>query len=143
MITVSCRFATSFKNMRIPQPIIAICALPQPVTVLRYGSADALDVPYIRCLNGRVPEAFEVWALAKDGAREVHPYARFKLRSDFREDTFQTLFFNARRFQIPFLGCRALNMSVEFLDVVRVTYHLRSRVHYTPNIFSLQGCQSY
>ena len=75
--------------MRIPQPIIHVRAPPQPVTVLWSGSADALEVPYIHCLNGWMPEAFEVWALAEDGVREVHPYARVKLQSEFREDTFK------------------------------------------------------
>ena len=79
MIKLSYRFAHSFKMMRIPQPIIPVCAPPQPVTVLWYGSADALEVPYIRCLNGRVSEAFEVWALAEDRVIDVHPYARVKL----------------------------------------------------------------
>ena len=67
MITVSYRFAHSFKIMRIPQPIIPFRASSQPVTVLRYGSGDEIEVPYIRCLNGRVPECYELWALAEDG----------------------------------------------------------------------------
>ena len=71
MITVSCHFAHSFKIMRIPQPIIHVRAPPQPVTVLWSGSAAVIEVPYIRCLNGQVPEAFELWALADDGVREV------------------------------------------------------------------------
>ena len=79
MITVSYRFAHSLKIMRIPQTIIPVRAPPQTVTVLRPGSADALKVPYIRCLNGQVPEEFEVWDLAEDGVREVFPYARVKL----------------------------------------------------------------
>ena len=33
------------------------------------------------------------------------------------------------------MGRRALNASVGFLDVVCVTYHVASRVDYTPNIF--------
>ena len=135
MITVSCRFAHGFKIMRIPQPIIPFHAHPQPVTVLRSVSTDAIKVPYICCLNGRVPEAFELWALADDGVREVRPYARVKLRSEFREDTLQTFFCTALQFQIPFLGRRALNNSVEFLDVVCTTHHVGSRVDYTPNIF--------
>ena len=120
--------------MCIPQPIIPVHTPPQPVTGIRSGSADALKVLYIRCLNGQVPKAFEVWALAEYGVREVHPYTRVKFLSEFRKDTFQTLLFNARRFQIPFLGRRALNMSVEFPDVVRVTQHVGSCVEYTPNI---------
>ena len=82
-----------------------------------------------------MPEAFELWDFADDGVHEVHPYARVKLHSEFREDTFQTFFFNARKFQITFLVCRALNDSVEFLDVVRTTQHVGSCVDYTPNIF--------
>ena len=135
MITVSFRFARSFKIMCIPQPIIPVCAPPQLVTVLRSGSADLIEVPYIRCLNRRVPEDFELWALANDGVCEVHPCARVKLRSKFREDTFQTFFFNSRRFQILFLVCRALKASVEFLDVVCVTQHVGNPVDYNPNIF--------
>ena len=50
-------------------------------------------------------------------------------------DTFQSFFFNAQKFQIPFLGRRALNASVEFIDVIRVTQHIGSRVFYTQNIF--------
>ena len=99
------------------------------------GRDDVIYVAYICCLHGRVPEAFEVWDLAEDRVRKVHPYTRVKLLSDFREDNFQTFFFNARRFQIPFLVRRALNMSVEFIDVVPVTQHVGSRVKYTPNIF--------
>ena len=135
MITVSFRFAHSFKIMRTPQPIIHFRAPPQPVTIIQSGSVDVIEVPYIRCLNGRVPEAFEIWALADNGVHEVHPYTRVKLLSEFREDTFHTFLFNAQIFQIPFLGRRALNNSVEFLDVVRTTQHVGSRVDYTPNIF--------
>ena len=115
--------------MRIPQTIIPVLAPPQPVTVLRSGSADVIEVPYIRCLNGWMPEAFELWDLADDGVCKVHPCARVKLCSEFREDTFQNFFFNAKQLQIHFLGHRALNDSVKFLDVVRVTQHVRSRVN--------------
>ena len=82
-----------------------------------------------------MPEAVGLWALADDGVREVHPYARFKLQSKFREDTLQTFLFNAQPFHIPFFGSRSLNASVKFLDVVRVTHHVESRVNYTPSIF--------
>ena len=82
-----------------------------------------------------MPKDFEPWALADDGVREVHPYTRIKAQSEFREDTFYTFFFNARRFQILLLGRRAVNDSVDFLDVVRTTQHVGSRFDYTPNIF--------
>ena len=122
--------------MRLTQPIIYLRAPTQPVQFLRSGRADEINVPYIRCLDGRVPEAYEVWDLAEDGFHEFHPYARVRLLSEFREDTFHTHFFNLRRFQIPFLGFRAVNKSVEFLVIVCTTQHVRSRVApWTPNIF--------
>ena len=136
MIKVSCRFAHSFKIRRVPQPIIPFCVPPQPIQGLRSGRGGKIDIPYIRFLDGRVPEPYELWDLAEDGVREVHPYARFELLYDFIGYTFHTHFFNVRRFQIPFLGCRSVNMSVEFLDVVRTTQQVRSRVaSWTKNIF--------
>ena len=51
--------------------------------------ADVIEVLYIRCLHGQVPNAFELWALADNGVREVHPYARVNIRSEFREDIFK------------------------------------------------------
>ena len=83
-----------------------------------------------------MPEAFELWALTEEGVCKVHPYARFRLPSEFREDNFNTHFFNARLFQILFLGHRAVNESVEFLDVVCTTQHVGSRVaSWIPNLF--------
>ena len=83
-----------------------------------------------------MPKAFELWALADDRVSEVHLSARFKLLDDFREDNFHTHFFNARRFQIPFLGHRSVNMSVEFLDAASATDQVGSRVAtWTENIF--------
>ena len=136
MITVSCRLAHSFKIMRISQPIIPFRTSPQPVTVLRSGRGGKINVPYICCLDGPVPNAYELWALAEDGVCGFHLYARFRLLSDFSDDTFHTHFFNSRQFQIPFLGRRAVNERVKFLDVVRTTQHVRSYVSsWTPNIF--------
>ena len=90
--------------MLIPQPITPVCAPLQPVTVLRSGNTDVIKVLYIRCLNGWVPEDFELWAIADDGVCKVHLYAIVKLRSDFREDTFQTFFFNSQTIPDYFLG---------------------------------------
>ena len=109
MITVSCHFAHSFKIMRIPQSVILFRVPPQPVQALRSGRGGEIDVPYIRCLDGLLPEAYELWALAEDGVCEDHPNTRIKLLDDFRQDTFHTHFFNARRFQITFLGRRSVN----------------------------------
>ena len=108
MITLSCRFAHSLKIMRVPQPITPFRAPPQPVTVIRSGSGDEIEVPYFFCLNGRVPECYKPWALADDGVREVQLYDWVRLLSEFREDTFHTHLLNLRRFHIPFLGCRAV-----------------------------------
>ena len=136
MLAVSCRFAHSFKIIRLPHPIIPFRVPSQPVQVLCSGRGGEIDVPYILCLDGRVPEAFELWALAEDGVREVHPSTRVKLLGDFREDSFHTHLFNARRFQIHFLGCKSVNMSVEFLDVACATQQVGSRVAtWTENIF--------
>ena len=135
MITVNCSFAHSFKIMHIPQPIIPFSSPLQPVTVLCSGSGDKIEVPYIRCLNGRVPKCYELWALAEDGVSKVHPYSRVRLLSEFKEDTFHNHFFNLRQFQIPLLVRRAVNDSAKFLDVFRTNQHVRSRVDYTPNIF--------
>ena len=90
--------------MRITQPITPVRATPQPVTVLCTGSSDVIEVPYIRCLNGWVPKAFELWALVDNIVCEVQPYARVKFCSEVREDTFQTFFFNTQQFQIIFFG---------------------------------------
>ena len=45
--------------------------------LIRYAGSDAAApaVSYIVCLNGRVPETYEVWRLNRDGVREVHPTA--------------------------------------------------------------------
>ena len=122
--------------MRIPQPVIIFVVPPHPAQDLRSGRGGKINVPYIRCLDGRVLEAYELWALTEDGVGNVHPSARFRLLDDFREDTFHTHFFNARRFQIPFLGRRSVNMSVKFTDAARATQQVGRRVaSWTENIF--------
>ena len=110
--------------MCVPRPIIPLRAPLQPVEVIHSGRGGEIDVLYICCLDNRVPEAYEHCCLAEDGVPEVRPYATFKLLSEFSEDTFHTQSFNARRFHIPFLGCISVNMSVEFIDVVRTTQHV-------------------
>ena len=81
--------------MRIPQPDIPFVFPLHPVQALRSGRGGKIDVPYIRCLNGRVPEAFELWGFVEDGVRKVHPYARVKILDNFREDNFYYHFSNA------------------------------------------------
>ena len=69
MITVSYSFDHSFKIMRVPQPIISFRAPPQTVQILCYVRGADIDVPYICCLDGWVPETDELWAIAEDGVR--------------------------------------------------------------------------
>ena len=95
--------------MRIPQPGWADVILLRTAQAICSSRGDEIDIAYIRCIDGREPEAFELWALAEDGICEVHPFARFQIRDDFTEDTFYTEFFNARQIQIPFLGRRSVN----------------------------------
>ena len=77
MIAVSFRFAHSFDIMRIRHPIFPVRAPPDPVRVIYSGSDDTIEqVPHIFCINGRVPEMYELWALNAEGVREVHPFAR-------------------------------------------------------------------
>ena len=122
--------------MRLPQPAIPFRVPPQPVQDLCSSRGGEIDVPYIRYLDGQVPEDYELWAFAEDGVREVHPSARFRFLDDFREDNFHTHFFNAQQFQITLLGCRSVNMSVEFLDAACATQQVGSRVNsWTENIF--------
>ena len=122
--------------MRIPQPAISFVVPPHPVQALRSGRGGKIDVPYIRCLDGWVPEDFVLWALAEDRVCDVHSSARVKLLDYFREDNFHTHFFNARQFHISFLGRRSVNTSVEFLDAACATQQVGSRVAtWTENIF--------
>ena len=69
MVTVSFCFAHILKIMCLPQPVIPFRVPLQPVQALCSGRGGEIDVPYIRCLDVRVPKAFEIWALAEDGVR--------------------------------------------------------------------------
>ena len=80
------------------------------------------------CIDGRELKDFELWALTEDGIREVHLFARVQTSYDFTEDTFYSHFFNARQIQIPFLGHRAVNGSVLWIDFPRPFGKAGSRV---------------
>ena len=135
MFAVSYLFAYSFNIMRMSHPIVPVRAPPDPVRVIYSGSDDTTEqVPYIVYLNGRVPEMYELLDLNAHGVREVHPFARVQLFDNFREDNFNTFFFNYQRCRIPFVGWRSLNNSVEFLRFVHVNSDSEV-VIYTPNIF--------
>ena len=69
LFTVSCRFAHIFKTMRIPQPPIPFVAPTYPVQALCSGRGGKIDVLYIRCLDGWVPNAYELWVLSEDVVR--------------------------------------------------------------------------
>ena len=47
---------------------------------------------HIFCINGRVPERYEVWCLNGHGVREVHLTARVKLLDLFDENSFWCTF---------------------------------------------------
>ena len=66
--------------------------LPDPVFV-RYPGSDAAAslIKYIVCLNGRVPERYEVWILNTQGVREVHLIAQIKLLMPSRKILFGVL----------------------------------------------------
>ena len=85
---VSCRFAHSFKIVRIPQPRWTDVILPCIAQTICSGRGDEIDIAYIRCIDSRVTEAFENWALAEDGIYKVHLFARVKIRDDFSEGHF-------------------------------------------------------
>ena len=64
MITVSFSFAHSFKIMRISQPGWTGVILLHASQALRCGRGYEIDIAYICCIDVRVNEAFEPWAIA-------------------------------------------------------------------------------
>ena len=106
MFARSYLFAYSFNIvMRMRHPIVFVRAPPDPVQVFYSGSNDTIDpVSYIVCLHGQVPERSELLRLNDGGVCEVHPFARVRLLDDFRDDNFQTFFFDSWRFRILFIG---------------------------------------
>ena len=114
--------------MRIPQPGIPEVVPPHPVQDLCSGRGGEIDVMYIRCIEGREPEVFELWAFAEDGIRKIHLYARVQISDDFVGETFYSHFLNAREIRIPFLVRRAVNGSVQWLDVPRAAAQAGSPV---------------
>ena len=107
MITVNCRFAHSFKIMRIPQSIIPVRDPPQPVTVLRSGRADILEVPYIRCLNGQAPKAYELWALADDVVSRGSPVRKVQASFRVQGRYFSKFLLQFATIPDPFLGSQS------------------------------------
>ena len=117
-------------------PNVPVRGPPDSVLVHYSGSGDGIDqVSYIVCLHGRVPERYELWILNSQGVRKVHPFARIRLLENFREDTFQTTFFNSRWCHILFISRRSLNGSVKIIRFANVTLDSTKDVVSTQNIF--------
>ena len=105
--------------------------------LIRYAGSDAAGpaVSYIVCLNGRVPETYEVWRLNRDGVCEVHPTARVKLFTLFDENSFRSTFNDSQGFRVPFIGRQSVNGSVEFLHDSDVTSDSSCHIISTQNFF--------
>ena len=115
---------------------VARLGTPDPVLVSYAGSDAATpSVSYIVCINGRVPERYEVWCLNRHGVREVHLTARVKLFTLFDKNTFQSTFYDARRCRVPFISRKGLNGSVEFIRYSDVTSDSAAHIISTKNIF--------
>ena len=109
---------------------------PDPVLVSYTGrNAAAPSISYIVCLNGWVPERYEVWRLNWDGVREVHPTARVKLFTLFDENTFRSTFNDSRGFRVPFIKRKGLDGTVEFLRYLDVNSDSSFHIISTQNIF--------
>ena len=109
---------------------------PDPVPVSYAGSdAAAPSVSYIVCINGRVPERYEVWCLNRHRVREVNLTAQVKLFTLFDENTFRSTFYDSRRCRVPFIGRKGLNGSVEFISYLDVPSDSASDIISTQNIF--------
>ena len=107
---------------------------PDPVFVC-YTSSDAGVVRYIICINGRVPEKYELWCLNKAGVREVHPTTRIKLLDVFVEDTFRSIFYISQTCRVILIGRWSVNGSVEFIRFSNIVEDSTSDIISTRNIF--------
>ena len=109
---------------------------PYPILVRYPGSgAAASSLAYIVCLNGCVPDKYELWSLNAQGVR---------LFNNFTEDTLRTTFYNSRRCCIPFIGQRFLNGSVQFIRFADVTSDSTSKNNiYSKYLRSSLGQLSY
>ena len=76
MFVVSYILAYSFNIMPMRHSIVPVRAPPNIVRVLYSRINDTIEqVPYIVCINGRVPKMYEIWALNAQGFCEVHPFS--------------------------------------------------------------------
>ena len=109
---------------------VARAGSPDPVLVSYAGSdaAAAPSVSYIVCLNGRVPERYEVWRINRDRVHEVHLTARVKLFTLSDENTFRSTFYDFQRCRVRFSGRKGLSGSVEFIRYSDVTSDSTSQI---------------
>ena len=88
---------------------VARLGTPDLVLVSDAGSdVAAPSVSYIVCINGRVPERYEVWCLNGQEVCEVHLTAQVKLFTLFYENTFRIIFYDLQRCRVPFIGRKDL-----------------------------------
>ena len=92
MIQLCCRFAHSFKIIRIPQPGWTKCILLSTAQYLRPGRGGEINIAYIRGIDGREPEDFELWDFSEEIICDVQPFARVQISNDFTKDTFYSHF---------------------------------------------------
>ena len=78
--------------MRVPQYGWTEGILLRPTQALCSGRGGKIEIAYIRCINSRDPEIYELWAFSEDRHREVHPFARVQIRDNFTMDTFNPTF---------------------------------------------------
>ena len=82
MFAVSYLFVYSFNIMCMRHRIVPVRAPPDPVIVLYSGSDDNIEqVTYILCLNGWVPEMYELWSPS------LKEFARFIRSLEFDSST--------------------------------------------------------
>ena len=78
--------------MRTPHPGWTSVILPHLAQALLSGRGKKIEIAYIYCINGREPEAFELWAFAEDGIRDVHLFARVQISDDTPRTIFTPTF---------------------------------------------------
>ena len=91
---------------------VARLGTPDPVLVRYVGSdAAAPSVSYIVCINGWVPERYEVWCINRHIVCEVNLTAQVKLFTLFDENTFRSTFYDSRRCRVSFIGRKVSSLS--------------------------------
>ena len=137
MITVSFRFARSFKIMHVPQPIIPFRAPSQPFQVIRSGRGGEINFPYISAVS-----MVGCPRLINFGLMLRMEFVRFICMLELKLFlisgkilfTPTSSMYDDSRFVSWVV--RDVNESVKFMDVAHTTQHVQSRVaSWTKNIF--------